>query len=306
VDRRDVEIAGRSFPAGVFTADVHVDRTFKGGPIPESILVRFTMPISPAGSVGYSGLEAPEYRILFLRRSDSNFELANPFTPPLPAIPQTERPGSADVLDAVISELSSVLASPEVPETLKLGVLYRLGATSSHAVVEILRPFLSSPSVVLRAGTSAALLAQNYLPALEVAEKLLMNPPSSLPRYLLVNLSSEIGRSVRDDRAIPELSILLKAPEADTRRAAALALRNTGSNAAINALTIALHDSDPEVRYYAVIGLGEITNQPDWRPLMEDFMASEKKYTDYWLAWTANHSIPPAPKRKGDGYGSSE
>ncbi|MGB9106461.1 MAG: HEAT repeat domain-containing protein, partial [Terriglobales bacterium] len=111
--------------------------------------------------------------------------------------------------------------------------------------------------------------------------------------YMLVNLSSAIGRYVKDERAIPSLRVLLGAADVLTRRAAAFALRNTGSELAIPALAIALGDTDSEVRYYAVIGLGEIANQPDWRPLMDDYALGEQKYLQYWRAWAAANGVQP-------------
>lgn len=289
-DNTEVQIGGRTLPADRFVAEVHVERTLKGSKLPQQVAIRFTMPVSPAGSVGYTGLIAPSYRVLFLKRVDRDFELANPFNPSLPANPSAgDRHVSPDALTAVISELGAVIGSAEIAETQRLSLIYRLGSTSSPLVADVLRPYLESSDGPVRASAAAALLQQNYSPALDVAKRILVQRPTDVPGYVLQNLASAIGRYVKDERAIPLLSELLSSPTVEVRRAAALALRNTASVHAISALALALSDHDSEVRYYGVIGLGEITNQPNWRPLMEDFMNNQKKYLDYWLTWTATH-----------------
>ncbi|HXE91721.1 MAG TPA: HEAT repeat domain-containing protein [Terriglobales bacterium] len=285
----EVTIAGHTLPAKVLEAKVQVDRTLKGANVPVQAAVRFALPISPAGSVGYVGIAYPDYRIFLLKRAGDHFELANPYTPSLPAMPQASASSSSDVLTAVVNELASVIESPHTPEIVKLGVAFRLGSTSSAAATEVLVRQLPTSNPALRAGVADALLQHNYVPALAVAQELLMNSPATVPRYLLVNLSSAIGRYVKDERAIPSLHALLKAPDASSRRAAALALRNTASRQALEALASALRDGDPEVRYYAVIGLAEITGQPEWRPLEEDFHADQARYLSHWLQWAEEH-----------------
>lgn len=88
--------------------------------------------------------------------------------------------------------------------------------------------------------------------------------------------------SVKDEKAIPTLSDILKSPDVRARRAAASALRNTQSERALHALAAALHDSDFQVRYWAAIGLAEITGESKWRPLETDFRSNEAKYVEHW------------------------
>lgn len=71
----------------------------------------------------------------------------------------------------------------------------------------------------------------------------------------------------------------------ETRRAAAAALRHTGSNAAVDALSSALQDSDREVRYHAVLGLATITGLDEWGPSLELFDREEERYLTHWRAW---------------------
>jgi hypothetical protein len=285
----EVTLAAHTLPAKVLEAKVQVDRTLKGANVPVQAVVRFALPISPAGSVGYVGIAYPDYRIFLLKRANNHFELANPYTPSLPAMPQASASPSSDVLAAVVNELASVIESPHTPEIVKLEAGFRLGSTSSTVATGVLVRQLATSNPTLRAGVADALLQHNYVPALAVAQELLLNPPATVPEYLLVNLSSAIGRYVRDERAIPNLRVLLGASDVHVRRAAAFALRNTGSQLAIPALATALGDDDSKVRYYAVIGLAEITGQPEWRPLEEDFHADQARYLSHWLQWAEEH-----------------
>lgn len=295
VDMTEVAIAGRSVPAKLYEAEVHVDRALKGHAPPSPLFVRFPIEDNPAGGSGrYRGVAAPSYRIMFLRPLGSHFAFTDPQFPSLPAEPGPPLT-SPDVVSAVVQELARVISSPNAEEMNKLEVMYRLESVPLPAVTDIFQRQLSAIDPVLRATAVSALLQRNSLQALAVARELVMNPPPNVPDYLIGNIASAIGRGVKDEKAIPILADLIRAPDARTRRSVAYALRNTASRQAIPALVAALNDSDREVRYYAVIGLGEITNQPDWRPLMEDFLANEKKYLQYWRAWATENRQPEHP-----------
>ncbi|HLH09097.1 MAG TPA: HEAT repeat domain-containing protein [Terriglobales bacterium] len=285
----DVQINSQSIPALILDADIHVLSTLKGGPVPANATVRFTMPITPAGSVGYHGPTASARSVLFLRRSDDRFQLANAFNPVLPAITASPENASGEPLAEVLSELASVLDSPRIRDQFKLALIYDLGNTPDPGALTILKRHLHDSDFAVSSAVAAALIQQGDLSGLEKGQQILVAPPKGVPNYLLVNLSSAIARYVKDERTIPLLSTLLKAPGAESRRAAALALRNTRSQNVIPSLIYCLNDDDIEVRYYGVIGLGEITNQPEWRPLMDDFVSQERKYLQYWRAWGARY-----------------
>ncbi len=50
-----------------------------------------------------------------------------------------------------------------------------------------------------------------------------------------------------------------------------------------------LNNSDEQVRYYAVVGLGEITKQDEWTPAFPEFREHEAKYLSYWRDWAASN-----------------
>jgi HEAT repeat protein len=146
------------------------------------------------------------------------------------------------------------------------------------------------PDPTIRLNAVAELLRRNDLSVLPIAKQVLMNPSSaqiSVPWRLEEveqNLSSAVAQ-VRDERAIPTLSEILKSSDVRARRGAALALRSTGSPNAEDALLSCLGDSDFQVRYWGVVGLAEITGQNEWRPLREDFKSNEQKYLRHWVEW---------------------
>jgi hypothetical protein len=65
-------------------------------------------------------------------------------------------------------------------------------------------------------------------------------------------------------------------------KGAAAALRHTGVDAAMEPLSIALQDSDREVRYQAVLGLATITGKAEWGPTLNLFERDEQRYLTYW------------------------
>ena len=58
----------------------------------------------------------------------------------------------------------------------------------------------------------------------------------------------------------------------------------------------ALWDPDREVRYYAVVGLGEITGQNEWTPATDYFAQNEEKFLTHWREWAkSRRPESPAP-----------
>jgi len=132
---------------------------------------------------------------------------------------------------------------------------------------------------------SAALLRRNEISTLAGTTKILLYEPRSATESILWKLSLAIENGVKDSRGIPALSRLADAKDLRLRRAAASALRHTGSPKAIHALARSLADSDRNVRYVAVIGLAEITGQYEWGPSIDLFQREEPRYLAHWTEW---------------------
>src|SRR5207248_11756470 len=128
----------------------------------------------------------------------------------------------------------------------------------------------------------AALLRRGDISVLDTAEEVLSHPTPKVEKYLRRNVAVSV-EGIRDPRAITTLGRLLAAPDVETRRSSAGALRHMHSTAAIEALLVALENRDSGVRYQGVLGLAELSGQQnEWVPSIELFQKDEQHYLAYW------------------------
>jgi len=283
VATQSMEIRGSEVPTQILVARMRPDRVLKG-PVAEFLQFRFVL---PQFGMGYRGVTAHSYRVVFLKRNDDGLELTSPYYPSFPAMPGYQNAGRGP-LNSVVAEIAAVLESPGALETARTEAVWALrSATSTAPALHALKVAADSdPSTTVKLSSVAALLAHGNMSQLATAEVALGNP--SVPDNLRQNLASAIYEGVRDPAAIPALTRLLATRDVRVRRAAAMALRNTGSADATRGLITALRDVDPEVRYYAVIGLAEITGQTDSRPLQATFLENEELYIGHWKSWAGS------------------
>lgn len=286
--RGTLEINGNRLESAVLEGYIVVADVLKGSPLPERIPLSFTFPITPAGGVGYRGIPDRSFRLVFLKRSARGFDFVSPYYPSFPAVRGFVSPGG-NTIDQVLHQLAAALDSPQIPRDDRLQLLFDLRGSNSQILTSALRNALRmTKDELLQLSIAAALLQRNDISALDIAKDALIHPKRDVPPYVLENLSSAISAGVTDQRAIPALAEIVKnAPQAYSRRSATFALRGTASNRAVPPLLVALGDKDFEVRYYAVIGLAEITNNVEWRPLEEDFRLHEQRYLTFWREWAA-------------------
>jgi HEAT repeat protein len=90
---------------------------------------------------------------------------------------------------------------------------------------------------------------------------------------------------VEDDRHIQHMVTLVKAPDADVRRAAARALGSMPSSDAVKALGEALWDPEIEVRYGAILSLGVITRIHGHANTWAKYREDEDTYLGFWRKW---------------------
>jgi len=170
--------------------------------------------------------------------------------------------------------------------------LYALSTIRTPHSTTLLRQGLKEKESALRLNAAGFLLLRNDLSGMNLAESSLLHPEGDVPGYILHNVAYAISEGVRDSNAVPSLSRLVRAEDVETRRAAASALRHTGSRSALEPLAQALRDGDFEVRYDAVIGMAEITGQSDWAPNMELFQSREQDFLRPWReSAVANQSL---------------
>ena len=280
------DIQGRSVAAHIIVCQMDVSGVLKGV-ASSKLSIRYVLPDEP---VGYGSVAASSYQIVFLRKDDGEYAFANPYHASLPAVPGT-LVEAGDVLSNITRQLGAVVQSTATLSDQKQLALYALSTIRTPQSTTLLREALKQKDSALRLNAAGFLLLRNDVSGLNLAEASLLRPEGDVPRYILHNVAYGISEGVRDQNAVPSLSRLLRAQDIETRRAAASALRHTGSRSALEPLAHALGDGDFEVRYEAVIGLGEITGQSDWGPGMDVFQSEESKYLEHWREWALTNGL---------------
>ena len=142
-----------------------------------------------------------------------------------------------------------------------------------------------SSDPTIRLGAVAALLMRNDISGLQLAAETLLHAwggafSPGVTEGLVIGISW-----VKDPRAVPALETLLERGDDAVRRAAARALANTSSPDGTDALARALYDPDQQVRFWAVLGLADITGQKSWRPSVLTYRDREAEYLSHWRDW---------------------
>jgi hypothetical protein len=285
------EIAGQTVRVQTMHGEMHVDQTLKGSINSSRVEFIFELPDAP---VGYKSISPSSYRIAFLNKTQSGYSLTSAYYPTLCAVPGVRANGT-DILANLSRQLDGVLERAGSNYQEKREALNALKTLKTPIANAALKRALEDKALDLRLLASAALLERNDISGLSIGESVLTTRSEAVPDYLLHNIAYAISEGMRDPRAVPTLGKLLRLPNVETRRAAASALWHTASHAAAPFLATALEDGDFEVRYYAVIGLAEIADQPEWHPNMEVFRAEEGKYLQHWREWSLlNHMAAQA------------
>lgn len=278
-----VRVGDREVSAKAMTADLRIASVLKGDIHgASSVTLRFVLPDE---FVGWRSITPLSYRVFFLTGGPPEFKLVSPYNPSVVALPGVEVTQGTPI-EHVIAQLSAVLESATGPFEAKSEAVFTLRRTRSAIATRALgRAVDQVKDRRLGLSISAALLERNDISTLPNIETVLLKPDPTVPADVLHNLSYAILIGVKDERAVPALTRLLRAGNAEVRRAAASALMHIGDTSAIDPLASALDDSDHTVQYYAVVGLAEITGQADWRPNTYDFTADPNKYLNHWREW---------------------
>jgi HEAT repeat protein len=206
--------------------------------------------------------------------------------PSLPAVRNAKLPpGTAQ--DQVTIALGQVLVAPQVPDADLFWALDALGRLKTDLARDTLRQALKSSSGNIHLDVARTLVARNDVAGLEPVESALLHP-AGLSNTMISNLAGSLG-GLKDPKSIPTLKRLLGMNNPQITKGVAIALRQSGSADALEPLSHLLNDGDEQVRYYAVVGLGEITNQDEWTPAFDEFRNHEAKYLTYWRDWAASN-----------------
>jgi len=276
--RTTINIQGRSMAARRMVASLRADKILKGQLSAAGVPIVFFTTELP---LGYQNIVATQYGMFFLR---GDYVVNNPYYPFIVAA-QGATAEEGDVLDRVIAHVAHVLITPEMSLDQRRQAVEILSKVETTATTEVLRRTVQSSNILLRFQAVAALLRRNDVSALNTAEEALLQPQQNTDKDLLSSLAFAIRDGIRDPRAIPSLTRLLFAPDVQTRRGAAAALRHTEIDAVIEPLSLALNDADKEVRFQAVLGLAMVTGNTDYAPSFDLYEQDEKRYLDYWRNW---------------------
>jgi hypothetical protein len=284
VTRREtttLELPGGPVAATRSLAQLRVDRQLKGNVSSKGVSLEFVVPDAPGG---FRGVASGQYGMFFLKATPNTFNFSDPIYPSLPAVLNASV-GLGSALDRVTIMLGKVLMSSNVAEYDRSEALDVLGDLATPLALKILEEAMKQASGGQRLVIAAKLVARNDLAGLSTVEGALVHR-SELSTDQAVDLAGSLG-GLKDPRSIPTLTRLVKIDNAAVRRNAAVALRNSGASAALEPLSLLLEDRDIQVRYYAVVGLGEITHQDDWTPAFDEFREHEIHYLSHWRAWAA-------------------
>jgi hypothetical protein len=278
-------IAGTSYPADQMVAQLAVDKVLKGSPKTGVMSFNFSLPRTLAMNVTVRGVVAGQYGVFFLRSGGDGYQVLDPDYPCVVAFPGSPQT-SGSVLDQVTAEVCYVLESREATHNGKQDALLVLRGVSSPIATKALKAASRDPVADVRLSAMALLLRSNDISELPMAENILLHPPSDIDPNALDGLAFAIRFGVHDPKAIPSLARLVLAKNVNVRKGAATALRRTHDSAAIRPLTQALNDTDPDVLFQAVVGLGELTHTSgEWVPGEDLFLKDQKRYLDHWREW---------------------
>src|SRR5258708_2206189 len=278
-----LDLGGGPIPATDFEAVLQVDQLLKGSPHAQNLFVDFVLPQMP---IGIQGVASGQYGLFFLVALQNQLRFTDPMHPSLPAVRNVRLPPGA-VLDQVTVALGQVLTAPQVPDADLFWALDALGRLKTDLARDTLRQALRSSSGNIRLDVARTLVARNDIAGLGPVEVALLHP-DGLSSNMISNLAGSLG-GLHDPQAVPSLSKLIASSNAETRLGAAIGLRQSQSAAALIPLSHVLNDMDPRTRYYAVVGMGEITKQDEWTPAFDEFLNHEAKYLSYWRDWAQSN-----------------
>ena len=275
-----LDLGVEKVPSRVMAGELHAREVLKGVPGASDITVRFFL---PGYFIGYPTPPVGTSAIFFLNQKGQGYDFTSPYYPSVVGAP-TAAPDGGTLVDRLTMRVGAVIESAETSLDQKRQAVFVLGLTPGAKSTQMLQAASRLYEPTVRLNAVAALLRRNDISGLKPAAEALLGPAEDPPSEVTQNLLSGIGL-VKDPNAVPTLATLLKQGRAPVRRAAASALARTASPSAIDALAQALDDGDHQVRYYAVIGLADITGQPSRRPNADDFRDREASYLSYWKEW---------------------
>ena len=286
----DITYNGVNYPRRDYTADINVDETIKGEPLPHQFILTFSAPSTDAlGNVAQGDLLPNTYRVIFLNKTASGYKFVSPYSPSLPASSMACGPKwrvklGEDANHKVLQRLLDLLCTDSTPEE-KQSALFVLNWTEDSSAAPFLKAALNLPNVksnpTLRMAIVSDLLHWKDLSVLPLAEEDLFDQSVESPFYPKSNLVLAIS-SLEPQISIPLLGCVLKSQGPEDRVAAARFLEYTDSQAALDILLSALNDPDRKVQFAIMQSLGNLTKQHHWRPTATDSDPHWNECIQHW------------------------
>lgn len=290
----DFEIEGQLRKARRLAGVLRVDRVIKGKADTE-VSFRSYMPLDEFS--GFATVQASHFGMFFFRSTADGLGFVSPHYPSILAA-REDCPTSGREIERVVAEIGCILKSPVATRRDLVTAIEYLSTVPAANAIPILKAAvgeLPSPLDVLAASVLLQHNDVSMLPlveqSLQKSSKLIVQAEGSRWEFVL----SDALTDIRDNAAVPALSRLMKSSDPQTRRDAAGALRNIGTEAIIPPLSMALYDDDWEVRWKAVMGLAGVA-RPDeddesWYPSHSAFKQNEQHYLDHWREWVKKKGI---------------
>jgi len=270
----NIAVRGANYPTQDYSADISVDETVKGEPVPRRFTFTFSVPSADEwGNVARGSLLPNTYRVIFLNKTATGYRFTSPYSPSIPASSKSCGPDwqiklREDAYSKVLERVLNFLCTDSTSEE-KQSVFLILNWWEDSSAAPFLKAALSLPGVNsnpnLRFAIVSDLLHWKDLSVLPVAEQDLFDQSVQSSFYPKSNLVLAVS-SLEPQISIPLLSRVLKLPDPDERLAAARFLEYTNSQAALDVLLSALDDPDRQVQFAVMQSLGNLTKQHQWRP----------------------------------------
>jgi len=274
-----------------FVAELRADKVIKSAtPSSPTLTLHFAVPESP---VGIQRVVVDQFGLFFLSTAHGEFHFTDPFHPALPSMRDARVPPGA-ILDQVTIILGQVLEASSASDSDRSRSLAAFDSLKTPVANDTLHHALSNTSGDAKLDIARALVARNDIVGLAPVEHALLHP-TGLSENMISNLAGSLA-GLKDPTSIPTLRQLLALQDQRVRRAVAVALRQTSSPDALKPLSQLLTNDDITVRYYATVGMGEITAQDQWTPAFDEFRDHESKYLSYWREWAESNLPKDHPK----------
>lgn len=268
----------------------HMDRVIKGKEIAkDGDEINIELFESVTGRVRFEQLSQGEYCIVFLKSEAGNLRFHERVSKSkLPALREKSKIRFAEdsPKHRLVEELINIALSDE----------YKI----AHEAIEELSvlgiketiPYLKQ----LEGVKDSVVKGQSFAARIELGDFSCINDAV----HYIEQVSSESGlevqkaksaicsaiETIRDSKIVSQLNILTEHPDELLRKSVVYALRSIHDLSSVPYFIRRLRDSNPDIRYNAVMGLAEATKKyQEWAPAIDTFHKDETQYIQRWEAW---------------------